>query len=121
MMDDRFQRRVCFDCIRRLRSAERRHLLARLPLERAPRVIILAWAEAGRFRHDFVGPEHILLGLIRDSEGVATSALQRLGLRLETVKDKVERVLRAFPVVAPTPKSSPSCSPVTALASTGPH
>ena len=37
--------------------------------ERARRVIILAREEAGRFRHDFVGTEHILLGLIRDGEG----------------------------------------------------
>ena len=53
--------------------------------ERARRVIILAREEAGRFRHDFVGTEHILLGLIRDGEGIATAVLQRLGLRLETI------------------------------------
>jgi len=45
--------------------------------ERARRVIILAREEAGRFRHDFVGTEHILLGLIRDGEGIATAVLQR--------------------------------------------
>ena len=61
--------------------------------ERARRVIILAREEAGRFRHDFVGTEHILLGLIRDGEGIATAVLQRLGLRLETVKAEVERAL----------------------------
>ena len=59
--------------------------------ERARRVIILAREEAGRFRHDFVGTEHVLLGLIRDGEGIATAVLQRLGLRLETVKAEVER------------------------------
>ena len=65
--------------------------------ERARRVIILAREEAGRFRHDFVGTEHILLGLIRDGEGIATAVLQRLGLRLETVKAEVERAqLRAY-------------------------
>ena len=61
--------------------------------ERARRVIILAREEAGRFRHDFVGTEHVLLGLIRDGEGIATAVLQRLGLRLETVKAEVERAL----------------------------
>ena len=61
--------------------------------ERARRVIILAREEAGRFRHDFVGTEHILLGLIRDGEGIATAVLQRLGLKLETVKTEVERAL----------------------------
>ncbi|MEK7878350.1 MAG: ATP-dependent Clp protease ATP-binding subunit [candidate division NC10 bacterium] len=64
--------------------------------ERARRVIILAREEAGRFRHDFVGTEHILLGLIRDGEGIATAVLQRLGLRLETVKAEVERALAGF-------------------------
>ena len=64
--------------------------------ERARRVIILAREEAGRFRHDFVGTEHILLGLIRDGEGIATAVLQRLGLRLETVKSEVERALRTI-------------------------
>ena len=53
--------------------------------------------EAGRFRHDFVGTEHVLLGLIRDGEGIATAVLQRLGLRLETVKAEVERALAGFP------------------------
>jgi len=65
--------------------------------ERARRVIILAREEAGRFRHDFVGTEHILLGLIRDGEGIATAVLQRLGLKLETVKAEVERALAGFP------------------------
>ena len=65
--------------------------------ERARRVIILAREEAGRFRHDFVGTEHILLGLIRDGEGIATAVLQRLGIRLETVKAEVERALAGFP------------------------
>jgi ATP-dependent Clp protease ATP-binding subunit ClpC len=65
--------------------------------ERARRVIILAREEAGRFRHDFVGTEHILLGLIRDGEGIATAVLQRLGLKLESVKAEVERALAGFP------------------------
>ena len=84
--------------------------------ERARRVIILAREEAGRFRHDFVGTEHILLGLIRDGEGIATAVLQRLGLRLETVKAEVERALAGFPKtltfgeVPFTPKPSASSS-----------
>jgi ATP-dependent Clp protease ATP-binding subunit ClpA len=59
--------------------------------------MIVAQAEAGRLRHDFVGAEHILLGLIRDGEGIAIAVLQRLGLRLETVKADVERALAEFP------------------------
>ena len=65
--------------------------------ERARRVIILAREDAGRFRHDFVGAEHILSGLIRDGEGIATAVLQRRGLRLEYVKAEVERALAGFP------------------------
>ena len=65
--------------------------------ERARRIIILAREEAGRFRHDFVGPEHMLLGLIRGFEGIAAVVLQRLGLRIETVKAEVDRALAKFP------------------------
>lgn len=65
--------------------------------ERARRVIILSREEAGRFRHDFVGTEHILLGLIKDGEGIATTVLQRLGIRLEVIKSEVERALVGFP------------------------
>ena len=57
----------------------------------------MAREEAGRFRHDFVGTEHILLGLIRDGEGIATAVLQRLGLKLETVKAEVERASGRIP------------------------
>ena len=65
--------------------------------ERARLVIILAREEGGRFRHDSVGTEHVLLGLIRAGEGIATTVLQRRGLRLEIVKAEVERSLSGFP------------------------
>ena len=65
--------------------------------ERARRVIILAREEAGRFGHDSVGTEHILFGLIRDGESVATAVLQRLGLQLETVQAEVKRALAKLP------------------------
>lgn len=64
---------------------------------RARRVLILARDEAGRFRHDRVGPEHLLLGLLRDGEGVGTGVLQRLGVTLETLTAEVERVLAGVP------------------------
>jgi len=47
--------------------------------ERARKVIILAKEEAKRFNHDYIGTEHILLGLIREGEGVASAVLQNLG------------------------------------------
>ena len=65
--------------------------------ERARRVIILAREEAGRRRHDVVGTEHVLLGLIRDGEGMATAVLQRRGPRLENVKAEVQRTLDGLP------------------------
>ena len=65
--------------------------------ERARRVIILAREEAGRFRHDFVGTEHILLGLIRDGEGIATAVLQRLGLARDAEWLTAEGDLRTLP------------------------
>jgi two-component system response regulator AtoC len=65
--------------------------------ERARRVIVLARQAAGLFRHDFVGTEHLLLGLLREGEGIATAALQRLGVRLDTVNAEVERALAGFP------------------------
>src|SRR5499425_1108150 len=82
--------------VRRRARATGGHVFERFS-ERARRVVILAREEAGRFRHDFVGTEHVLLGLIRDREGIATAVLQRLGLRLETVKAEVERALAGFP------------------------
>ncbi|GAF75955.1 unnamed protein product, partial [marine sediment metagenome] len=48
--------------------------------ERARKVILLAKEEAKRFNHDYIGTEHILLGLVREGEGVAAAVLMGLGL-----------------------------------------
>ncbi len=58
---------------------------------RAQQVIALAKREAQRFGHNYVGTEHILLGLIKLGQGVAVSALQAMGLDLETVRFEVEK------------------------------
>src|SRR5574344_847157 len=58
---------------------------------RAQQVLSLARKEADRFHHNYVGTEHILLGLIKLGQGVAVSVLQRLGLDLETVRGAVEK------------------------------
>ena len=50
--------------------------------ERARKVIVLAKEEAKRFNHDYIGTEHLLLGLIHEGEGVAAAVLQKLGLDL---------------------------------------
>src|SRR6266700_3120106 len=58
---------------------------------RAQQVLALARKEADRFNHNFVGTEHLLLGLIRLRQGVAVNVLQKLGLDLETVRMEVEK------------------------------
>jgi ATP-dependent Clp protease ATP-binding subunit ClpC len=58
--------------------------------DRARRVIVLAQEEARTLRHDYVGPEHVLLGLVHEGEGVASKALESLGIGSEAVRQRVE-------------------------------
>ena len=62
---------------------------------RAQQVLALARKEADRFNHNFVGTEHLLLGLIKLGQGVAVNVLQKMGLDLETVRLEVENWFRA--------------------------
>src|SRR5204863_5914766 len=57
---------------------------------RAQQVLALARKEADRFNHNFVGTEHLLLGLIKLGQGVAVNVLQKIDLDLETVRMEVE-------------------------------
>ncbi len=61
--------------------------------DRARRVVVLAQEEARMLKHDYIGTEHILLGLIRESQGVAASALESLGISLEAVRREVEKTI----------------------------
>jgi len=61
--------------------------------ERALRVINLAQEEARRLNHDYVGTEHLLLGLLREEEGIAARALKNLGLALDRVRAEVEKMI----------------------------
>ncbi|KPJ54479.1 hypothetical protein AMJ39_00175 [candidate division TA06 bacterium DG_24] len=63
--------------------------------ERVKRVMYLAREEAARLQHDYIGTEHLLLGLIREGEGVAALVLMNLGLDLETLRQAVEDVAPA--------------------------
>jgi len=63
---------------------------------RAQQVLALARKEADRFHHNYVGTEHILLGLIKLGQGVAVSVLQKMGLDLETVRAAVEKQVGRF-------------------------
>src|SRR5215472_14881514 len=64
---------------------------------RACQVLALARREADRFNHNFVGTEHLLLGLIKLGQGVAVNVLQKLGLDLETVRMEVEKQVGTGP------------------------
>jgi len=64
---------------------------------RAQQVLALARKEADRFNHNFVGTEHLLLGLIKLGQGVAVNVLQKMGLDLETVRMEVEKQVGTGP------------------------
>ncbi len=64
---------------------------------RAQQVLALARKEADRFNHNFVGTEHLLLGLIKLGQGVAVNVLQTIGLDLETVRLEVEKLVGTGP------------------------
>jgi ATP-dependent Clp protease ATP-binding subunit ClpC len=61
--------------------------------ERARRVLSLAQEEAQRFNHNYIGTEHILLGLVRETDGVAAKVLANLGLELNKVRSAVEFII----------------------------
>jgi ATP-dependent Clp protease ATP-binding subunit ClpC len=86
---------------------------------RAQQVLALARKEADRFNHNFVGTEHLLLGLIKLGQGVAVNVLQKMGLDLETVRMEVEKQVGTGPdqkVVGNIPYT-PRVKKVLALAS----
>ena len=61
--------------------------------DRARRVIVLAQDEARMLNHNYIGTEHLLLGLIHEGEGVAAKALESLGISLEAVREQVEEII----------------------------
>jgi len=61
--------------------------------ERAQKAILLAQEEAKKLRHNYVGTEHILLGLLAESEGIAAKALNQAGVTLESARDEVVRLV----------------------------
>ncbi len=70
--------------------------------DRARKIISLAQKEAERFKHDYIGTEHLLLGLVKEGSGVAVTALNNLGIDVEKVRREVEKL------VAPAEKPGPS-------------
>lgn len=61
--------------------------------ERARKVVVLAQHEAARLRHDYIGTEHLLLGLIREEDGVAAQVLSAAGVTLQGVRGQVESIV----------------------------
>jgi len=65
--------------------------------ERARQAVVLATEEARSRRHDAVGPEHLLMGILRDGGGLGIKMLERLQVSPQTLRDEVERVLSEMP------------------------
>jgi ATP-dependent Clp protease ATP-binding subunit ClpC len=61
--------------------------------ERARKVVVLAQEEARHFNHNYIGTEHLLLGLLREDEGVAARALASLNVTLDEVREQVESIV----------------------------
>jgi ATP-dependent Clp protease ATP-binding subunit ClpC len=61
--------------------------------DRARRVVVLAQEEARMLHHNYIGTEHLLLGLVHEGEGVAALALTGMGIQLEAVRGEVERII----------------------------
>jgi len=77
--------------------------------------MVLAQQEARLRSHSFTGTEHLLLGLIREGEGVAAQALDQLGISLEAVRDRVEERVPASPTMAGGPPFAPRARKVLEL------
>src|SRR5712675_2457271 len=72
---------------------------------RAKKVIELAVDEARRLGHHYIGPEHLLMGLVREGEGIAAGVLESLGVNLDKVRHEVIRVLSQSSSAGPTPET----------------
>jgi ATP-dependent Clp protease ATP-binding subunit ClpC len=85
--------------------------------ERARRVILLGQEEAGKMSASHVGTEHLLLGLVRENEGVAAQVLQKMGVNLAKVRAEIESEIEpANEPTAPEPKLTPKAKRVLELA-----
>ena len=65
--------------------------------DRARKVMILANQEAQRFNHEYIGTEHVLLGLVKESSGVAAQVLKNLGVDLRVIRLEVEKLVQSGP------------------------
>ena len=71
--------------------------------DRVRKVLQMAREEAARLHHEYVGTEHILLGLIREGEGVAAAVLTNLNVDLEDIQQKIEETVKKGKAAAAAP------------------
>ncbi len=89
--------------------------------DQARRVLALAQEEGRLLNHNFIGTEHILLGLISEGEGVAAEALESLGIALESVRERVrETIGPASGPLSGSPPFTPRAKKVLELSLRGP-
>ncbi len=88
---------------------------------RAQKVIKYAIEEANRLNHHYIGTEHLLLGLVRNGEGVATGVLDIMGVSLEQVRNQVMRVLRHGTAANPEQRGSTANQPAAQRQSKTPY
>src|SRR5258707_7414176 len=106
------QRRV-EELVERMTRAGQRTANARLDLSPGTKKVLeLAVDEARRMGHHYIGTEHLLLGLVRQSEGVAIDVLKRLGVSPEEVRRQTRRVLQESPTQANTTLQMTEPAPV---------
>ena len=87
---------------------------------RAKRVLELSWDEARQLGHNYIGTEHLLLGLIREGEGVAARVLEQLGVDLNKVRSNVVKMLgESKPTSSASTSSSSSSSPGSSSSTSG--
>jgi len=79
--------------------------------ERVRKVLAMAREEAARLHHEWVGTEHILLGLVREGEGVAATVLQNLGVELGDIQQKIEETVKKAKAGRTTGPDLPYTSP----------
>ena len=75
--------------------------------DRARKVMQLANQEAQRFNHEYIGTEHILLGLVKEGSGVAANVLKNLDVDLRKIRMEVEKIVQAGPDMVTMGKASP--------------
>ena len=101
--------RRILEMVERLTGASRTSSVAKIDLSPGTkRVLEMAVDEARRMGHHYIGTEHLLLGLVRQNEGMAIDVLKKLGITAEQIRRQTRRVLQENPI---QPAAGPSAPP----------